>query len=91
MENSIDNKLIFQKENKFTKQIISSILIVLIPFIYKVFSKMKLVNNDMELVSLFAEAFELIFSMMACASFLISYKRKKNDRIFMIFLFDTRI
>ena len=86
MENSIDNKLIFQKENKFTKQIISSILIVLIPFIYKVFSKMKLANNDMELVSLFAEAFGLIFSMMACASFLISYKRKKNDRIFMIFL-----
>ena len=77
MENSIDNKLIFQKENKFTKQIISSILIVLIPFIYKVFSKMKLANNDMELVSLFAEALVLIFSMMACASFLISYKRKK--------------
>ena len=47
---------------------------------------MKLANNDMELVSLFAEAFGLIFSMMACASFLISYKRKKNDRIFMIFL-----
>ena len=39
---------------------------------------MKLANNDMELVSLFAEAFGLIFSMMACASFLISYKRKKN-------------
>ena len=82
----MEDKLIVQKEKDLFIKIISGIIILSVILIARIFIKLNLVTNDMELVIVFMETFGFIFSILACTSFVISYKRIKNDSIFIISL-----
>ncbi|MDU6984448.1 MAG: ATP-binding protein [Terrisporobacter othiniensis] len=86
MDSIMGDKLIVQKEKNLFIKIISGIVILSVILIARIFIKLSLVNNDMELIIVFMETFGLIFSILACTSFVISYKRIKNDSIFIISL-----
>lgn len=86
IENTLDDKLIVQKEKDFFGKIIGGVMILSIILIGRIFIKLNLVKNDVELVVTFIETFGLIFSILSCTSFLISYKRIQHDSIFIISL-----
>ena len=62
------DKLIVQKEKNLFIKIISGIVILSVILIARIFIKLSLVNNDMELIIVFMETFGLIFSILACTS-----------------------
>lgn len=82
----MDDDILVQKEKDLFIKIISGVMIISIVLICRNFLKLKLINNDMELIVVFIETFGFIFSILACTSFVISYKRIKNDSIFIISL-----
>ena len=59
------DKLIVQKEKNLFIKIISGIVILSVILIARIFIKLSLVNNDMELIIVFMETFGLIFSILA--------------------------
>ena len=66
------DKLIVQKEKNLFIKIISVIVILSVILIARIFIKLNLVDNDMELIIVFMETFGFIFSILACTSFVIS-------------------
>lgn len=86
MENLMNNRLFLNKEKKSFIKLITSILIISIILVCRVLIKIKLIHNEIELMVIFVETFGLILSILACTSFLISYRRIKNNSIFIISL-----
>ncbi|MEG1411117.1 MAG: HAMP domain-containing sensor histidine kinase [Terrisporobacter sp.] len=86
MENIMDDKLIVQKEKDLFIKIIGGVMILSIILICRIFLKLDLIKNDIELIVVFIETFGFIFSVLACTSFLISYRRIHNDSVFLISL-----